>query len=63
MNNLNYPLRVSKNLPPPPLLFQKMNDGTEINEENIENTLAFCIDSLEAFAIKSVPRSVSKSIK
>ena len=29
----------------------------KINEENIENNLAFCIDSRKAFAIKSIPRS------
>ena len=29
----------------------------KMNEENIENNLVFCIESLEAFAIKSIPRS------
>ena len=46
-------------MPPHPPLFLKINDGTEntVNKENIENNLAFCIDSQKAFAIKSVPRS------
>ena len=30
----------------------------KINEENIENNLAFCIDPRKAFAIKSISRSV-----
>ena len=29
----------------------------KINEENIENSLVFCIDPRKAFAIKSIPRS------
>ena len=31
------------------------------NEENIENNLVFCIDPLNAFAIKSIPRSVFRN--
>ena len=57
VNNLNYPLRVSKNKPPS-VFFEKINDGTKINEENIENNLVFCIDPRKAFAIKSIRRSV-----
>ena len=30
----------------------------KINEENIENNLVSCIDPRNAFAIKSIPRSV-----
>ena len=30
----------------------------EINEENIDNNLVFCINPRKAFAIKSIPRSV-----
>ena len=56
MNNLNYPLRVSKNF-----FFEKINDGTENNEENIENNLVFCIDPRKAFPIKSIPRSVFRN--
>ena len=59
MNNLNYPLRVSKNTPFP--FFEKTNDGTEKNEENIGNNLVFCIDPRKAFTIKSIPRSVFQS--
>ena len=33
----------------------------KINEENIENNIAFCIDSRKAFAIKSIPRSVFRN--
>ena len=33
----------------------------EINEENIENDLVFCIDLRKAFAIKSIPRSVFRN--
>ena len=33
----------------------------EINEENIENNLVFCIDPCKAFAIKSMPRSVFRN--
>ena len=35
----------------------------KINEENIENTCnrVFCIDPREAFAIKSIPRSVFRN--
>ena len=29
-----------------------------INEENIENKLVFCIDARKTFAIKLIPRSV-----
>ena len=59
MNTLNYPLSVSKNTPLP--FFEKINDGTEINEENIENNLVFYIDPRIAFAIKSKPRSVFRN--
>ena len=55
MNNLKYPLRVSKNKPHP--FFEKINDGTENNEES---NRVFCIDPRKAFAIKSIinlPRS------
>ena len=56
MNNLNYPLRVSKNIPP--FRFSKrLMMEQKINEENIENNPAFCIDSRKAFAIESIPRS------
>ena len=61
MNDLNYPLRVSKNKP----LFRffpkdKMMEQ-KINEENIENNLVFCIDPGKAFAIKSIPRTVFRN--
>ena len=56
MNNLNYPLRVSKSKFPS-VFFEKINDEQKINEENIENNLVFCIDPRKAFAIKSIPRS------
>ena len=56
MNNLNYPLRVTKNF-----FFQKINDGRENNEEIIENNLVFCIDPLKAFSIKSAPKSVFRN--
>ena len=56
MNNLNYHLRVSKNKPPSKKFFEKINDGIEINEENIENNFVFCIDPRKAFATKSIPR-------
>ena len=52
-----YPLTVRKN-PPPHSVFKKINDGIEnINEENIQNNLVFCIDPRKAFAVKSIPRS------
>ena len=41
----------------PFLLFEKINDGIE----NIENNLVFCIDPRNAFAIKSIPRSVFRN--
>ena len=34
----------------------------EINEENIENSLVFCIDPRKAFGIKSIPRSVFRNL-
>ena len=49
MNNLIYPLRVSKNTPPPPpfLRFSKRQMmELKINEENIENNLVF-VSTLE----------------
>ena len=55
MNNLYYPLRVSKNKPLP--FFEKINDRTE----NIENGLVFFIEARKAFTmftIKQIPRSV-----
>ena len=43
MNNLNYPLRISKNKPPSVFRKREMSEQ-KINEENIENNLVFCID-------------------
>ena len=51
MNNLNYPLRVSKELAPYRFSRRQMMEQ-KINEENIENNLVFCIDPPKAFAIK-----------
>ena len=61
MNNLNYPLKVSKNNPL--TFFEKKMMEQKINEENIENNLVFCIDPRKAykFAIKSIPRSVFRN--
>ena len=57
MNNLNYPLKVSKNKPPS--VFRKDKWwNRKMNKENIDNNLVFCIDPRKAFAIKSIPRSV-----
>ena len=58
MNNLNYPLRVSKNKPIP--FFEKITEQ-KINEENIENNHVLCIEPRKAFAIKSIPRSVFRN--
>ena len=57
INNLNYPLGLSKNKPFP--FFEKINNAPEqkINEENIENNPVFCIDPRKALTIKSIPRS------
>ena len=60
MNNLIYPLRVSKNKPPSRFP-EKINDGTENDEENIGNNLVFCIDPRKAFAMKSIPRTVFRN--
>ena len=57
MNNLNYPLRVSKNNPTSAI--QKKKKKRE--EENIENNLVFCVDPRKAFAIKSIPRSAFRN--
>ena len=59
MNNLRYPLRVSKKSPLP--FFGKINDGTENNEGKFDNNLVFCIAPRKAFAIKSIPRSVFRN--
>ena len=60
MNNLNNPLRVSKNKPPSDFREDKWWNK-KINEENIEKNLVFCIDPRKAFAIKSIPRSVFRN--
>ena len=60
MNNLNYPLRVSKNKRPS--IFEQINDEQKISDENIESNLVFCIDPRKAFAIKSIPRSVFRNL-
>ena len=57
MNNFNYPLRVSK-INPPPFRLYEINDGTEKEEENIENNPVCRIDPQKAVAIRLVPRSV-----
>ena len=60
MNNLNYPLRVSKNKHLP--FFRKDKSMEQkIKKENIENNLLFCINSRKAFAIKSIPGSVFRN--
>ena len=60
MNNLNYPLRVSKNKTLSVFRKDKKMEQ-KINEENIENNLVFCIDPRKAFAIKSISRSVFRN--
>ena len=60
MNTLNYPLRVSKNMPPSVFSKDKLMEQ-KINEEIIENNLVFCVDPRKAFAIKSIPRSVFRN--
>ena len=51
MDNLDYPLKVSKNKPPS-VFSRRLMMEWKINEENIENNLVFCIDPRKAFAIK-----------
>ena len=58
MNNLNYPLRVSKNKP---LSVFRKDRWNKLNEKNIENDLVLCIDPRKAFAIKSIPRCVFRN--
>ena len=53
MNNLNCPLRVSKNKPASVFSKRKMMEQ-KINEENIENNLVLCFDHRKAFAIRSL---------
>ena len=61
MNNLNYPLKVSKNKPLP--FFRKITlMEQKKNAENMENNLVFCIDPRKAFAIKSIPRTVFRTV-
>ena len=60
MNNLNYPLRESKNKPLP--FFEEINDGTENKWRKYRNNLVFCINPRKAFAIKSIPRSVFRNL-
>ena len=60
MNILNYPLRVSKNIPLFRFSKRQMMEQ-KINEENIENNLVFCIDPRKAFAFKSISRSVFRN--
>ena len=59
MNDLNYPLRVSKNKPLP--FFEKIMMEQKIDEENIETNLVFCIHPRRPFSIKWIPRSVFRN--
>ena len=60
MNDINYPLRVTKNTPLP--FFEKINDGTENKRRKYRKiNPVFCIDPRKAFAIKSILRSVFRN--